>query len=242
MASAGAGLKRVSLELGGNDPAIVLEDADLDVAADGIVASAFANCGQICMAVKRVYAAAAIHDALVERIVARARAIAVGPGSAPGTQMGPIQNRMQYDKVVELLADTREAPGVRFETGGGALDGPGYFIAPTVVTGLADDARLVREEQFGPLLPILSFDSEEEAIRRANDTRFGLGGSVWSRDVVRAGRIAGRLEAGMVWVNRHGGSEPDIPFGGAKESGVGWEQGLLGLRSYMQMQVVALPA
>ena len=242
MASAAGRLKRVTLELGGNDPAIVLADADLDAAAAGIAASAFANCGQICMAVKRVYVAASIHDALVEKIAAHAARDPVGPGSAPGTQMGPIQNRMQYDKVTELLAATRETPGARFETGHEQPDGPGYFVAPTVVTGLADDARLVREEQFGPLLPILPFDDEDDAIRRANDTRFGLGGSVWSRDVERAGRLAGRLEAGMVWVNRHGGGEAGIPFGGAKESGIGWEQGLIGLRSYMQMQVMALPA
>lgn len=242
MKSAADGLKRVTLELGGNDPAIVLEDADLDVAAAGIAASAFANCGQICMAVKRVYAAAPIHDALVARIAARAAALVVGPGDAPGTQMGPIQNRMQYDKVVALLAETRAVPGARLETGAAQPKGPGYFVAPTVVTGLADEARLVREEQFGPLLPILSFMDEEEAIRRANDTRFGLGGSVWSRDAARATRVASQLEAGMVWINRHGGGEPDIPFGGAKDSGIGWEQGLLGLRSYMQMQILTVPA
>jgi acyl-CoA reductase-like NAD-dependent aldehyde dehydrogenase len=242
MASAGEGLKRVTLELGGNDAAIVREDADLDAAAAGIAASAFANCGQICMAVKRVYAAAPIHDALVERIATRAAAIRYGPGNVPGTEMGPIQNRMHYDKVRDLIAHTRADPAARFETGADQPDGPGYFVAPTVVTGLGDDARLVREEQFGPVLPILSFEDEEEATRRANDSDVGLGGSVWSRDLARAAEMAGRIDSGMVWINRHGGSDPDTPFGGAKDSGIGWEQGVLGLRSYMQMQVMAVPA
>lgn len=242
MAAAAEGLKRVTLELGGNDPAIVLADADLDAAADGIAASAFANCGQICMAVKRVFVADAVHDALVDRFAERARAIRVGPGDMPGVTMGPIQNRVQYDRVQSLINATRRDPSARFVTGGDPIQSSGYFIAPAVVTGLADEAPLVMEEQFGPVLPVLRFRDEAEAIRRANGTRFGLGASLWSRDVARAAALGAGIEAGMVWINRHGGSEADVPFGGMKQSGIGREQGLIGLHGYMEAQAFTIPA
>jgi acyl-CoA reductase-like NAD-dependent aldehyde dehydrogenase len=241
MAEAGHGLKRATLELGGNDPAIVLDDADLDVAAAGIAGSAFANCGQICMAVKRVYVAASLHDALVERIAERARAIRIGPGHLPDIDMGPLQNRAQFEKVSSLIEATRTRPGACFVTGGTPMDGAGYFVRPAVVTGLDDAAPLVADEQFGPVLPILRFEDEEDAVRRANAGRFGLGASVWSKDVARAGRVASRIEAGSLWINQHGGSRHDVPFGGAKDSGIGHEHGVSGLRSYMQTQVVSLP-
>ena len=241
MAAAGTGLRRISLELGGNDPAIVLDDADLDVAARGIAASAYANCGQICMAVKRVYTHEAIHDDLVERLTALVRAIRVGPGSEAGVTMGPIQNHMQYERVLGLIAATRAVPGARFVTGGEVLPGGGYFVTPALVTGLPDDARLVAEEQFGPVLPVLRFSTTTDAVHRANATRYGLGASIWSRDLARASRLAGQIEAGMVWINRHGGNEAGLPFGGVKDWGIGREQGLLGLRSYMEAQTVAIP-
>jgi acyl-CoA reductase-like NAD-dependent aldehyde dehydrogenase len=242
MASAGEGLKRVTLELGGNDPAIVLADADLDLAAAGIVRSAFANCGQICMAVKRVYVADALFQPFVAKVTMLAEAIKIGPGCDPASRMGPLQNKMQFDKVTELIARTRETPGATFHTGGEPVGEPGYFVRPAIVTGLADDAALVTEEQFGPVLPILRFDDVDHAVRRANATRLGLSASVWSADVERAAAIARRIDAGTVWVNRHGGGEADVPFGGAKDSGIGREQGLYGLRSYMEMQIVTVPA
>lgn len=240
--SAAHTFKRVTLELGGNDPAIVLPDADIEAAADGIARSAFANCGQICMAVKRVFVPRALHDALVEALAVRAGRIEVGPGTAPAATMGPLQNRMQFDKVAGLLDEVRATPGARIVTGGTVTREGGYFVQPTIVTGLADEAPLVREEQFGPVLPVLAYDEVDEAIARANATRFGLGASLWTRDVAAAETLAGRIEAGSVWINRHGGNGKDVPFGGAKHSGYGREQGLVGLQSYMEMQVVAVPS
>jgi acyl-CoA reductase-like NAD-dependent aldehyde dehydrogenase len=241
LASAAATLKRVTLELGGNDPAIVLEDADLDVAAAGIARSGFYNAGQICMAVKRIYAAASIHDALVERLKEKVSALKVGPGDTPGMDMGPIQNRMQYDKVVSLLDDALADPRAIVVTGGGVRHGEGYFIEPTLITGLNETNALVREEQFGPVIPILKFDSVDDAVARANATRFGLGASVWGRDLDRATDVAARLDAGTVWINRHGINESDVPFGGFKESGYGREHGVFGGRSYMELQVISRP-
>lgn len=240
--SAAGTFKRVTLELGGNDPAIVLPDADIEAAADGIARSAFANCGQICMAVKRVFVPRTIHDALVEALAVRAMRIEVGPGTAPATVMGPLQNRMQFDKVAGLLDAVRATPGAHIVTGGAVAKDGGYFVQPTIVAGLADDAPLVREEQFGPVLPILVYDEVDEAIARANATRFGLGASLWTRDVAAAEALAGRIEAGSIWINRHGGNAKDVPFGGAKHSGYGREQGVVGLQSYMEMQVVAAPS
>jgi len=234
-------LKRVTLELGGNDPALVLADADVEKSADGIARSAFSNCGQICMAVKRVYVAAPLYEQMVEALVKRAEAIPYGPGNQQGVRMGPIQNAMQYNKVKSVIDRTRADPSARFETGGALPEGPGYFVPPTIVTGLSEDAPLVSEEQFGPVLPVLRFEDEEDAIARANNTRFGLGASVWSADVARAASVGERLEAGQVWINRHGGNPAHVPFGGAKESGLGREHGVEGLRAYMEMQVVSLP-
>ncbi|MCW2381069.1 MULTISPECIES: aldehyde dehydrogenase family protein [unclassified Sphingobium] len=241
MASAAGTFKRITLELGGNDPAIVLPDADVEATAEGIARSAFANCGQVCMAIKRVFVHRALYPAMVEALARRAAAIRVGPGTDPQSQMGPIQNRMQFEKVLALLDGVRATPGAQILTGGERLPGPGYFVMPTVVAGLDDAAPLVREEQFGPVLPVLAFDEIEDVIRRANATEFGLGASVWTADTDGGGAIARQLEAGMVWVNRHGGNGRDVPFGGAKHSGYGREQGVLGMQSYMEMQAVTIP-
>ncbi|QNA86535.1 aldehyde dehydrogenase family protein [Sphingomonas sp. So64.6b] len=242
MASAAATLKRITLELGGNDATLVLDDADLDAAAAGIARSGFYNCGQICMAIKRVYVADAVHDALLDKLVIAVGKLKVGPGSQPGMDMGPIQNRVQYDKVRAYLTDAVARPGAQVLLGGQVPEGDGYFIQPTLIAGLADDAPLVCEEQFGPVLPVLSFASVDDAVTRANDSRFGLGASVWSRDEARAKAVADRLMAGTVWINRHGLNESDVPFGGMKESGYGREHGVLGIRSYQELQVVSRPA
>jgi acyl-CoA reductase-like NAD-dependent aldehyde dehydrogenase len=239
--SAAGTLKRVTLELGGNDATLVLDDADLDAAAAGIARSAFFNCGQICMAIKRVYVAESVRDALLERLVEKVSALKVGPGTEPGKDMGPIQNRIQFDKVTAYLSEAVARPGATVLTGGRVLEGKGYFIEPTIIAGLADDAPLVCEEQFGPVLPVLTFASVDEAVARANDSRFGLGASVWSADADRARDVAGRLMAGTVWINRHGLNESDVPFGGMKESGFGREHGVLGIRSYQELQVVSRP-
>jgi acyl-CoA reductase-like NAD-dependent aldehyde dehydrogenase len=241
LASAAGTLKRVTLELGGNDATLVLEDADLDKAAAGIARSSFFNSGQICMAIKRVYVAESVRDALLERLVAKVEALKVGPGTEPGTDMGPIQNEVQFDKVKAYLEDAVARPGANVLTGGSVRGGEGYFIEPTIITGLSEDVPLVREEQFGPVLPVLTFASVDEAVARANDTRFGLGASVWSRDEAQAREVAGRLMAGTVWINRHGLNESDVPFGGMKESGYGREHGVLGIRAYQELQVVSRP-
>jgi acyl-CoA reductase-like NAD-dependent aldehyde dehydrogenase len=241
MASAAGTLKRVTLELGGNDATLVLEDADLDAAAAGIARSGFYNCGQICMAIKRVYVAESVRDALLEKLIARVSALKVGPGTEPGTDMGPLQNRPQYEKVKAYLEDAVGRPGAEVVTGGSVIAGEGYFIQPTIILGLTEDVPLVSEEQFGPVLPVLTFGSVDEAVSRANDTRFGLGASVWSKDEARARDIAGRLMAGTVWINRHGLNESDVPFGGMKESGYGREHGVLGIRAYQELQVISRP-
>lgn len=241
MASASTTLKRITLELGGNDAALVLDDADLDVVAAGLARSAFYNSGQICMATKRVYVADSLHDALVDRLAQAVEQHRLGDGMDPASTLGPLQNAVQFDKVKAYLQDALNQDGATLRTGGVTSEDGGYFITPTLITGLSDEARLVQEEQFGPVLPILRFSDIDDAIARINDSRFGLGASVWGKDQVRALSVAERLNAGTVWVNRHGVNESEVPFGGMKDSGYGREHGLLGMRSYMELQVISLP-
>ena len=179
MASAAGTLKRVTLELGGNDAAIVLEDVDVAAVAKKLFFAATVNSGQVCMAVKRIYAHEKIYDALCAALANEARGARLGNGLDPATTLGPIQNRRQFDRVLELKEDARAAGGTLIE-GDPALTGEGYFVTPTVVTGLAENSRLVSEEQFGPVFPVMKFSNVDDAIARANDTRFGLAGSVWS--------------------------------------------------------------
>ena len=239
LASASATLKRVTLELGGNDPAIVMGDVDPETVAKKIFFASFVNSGQVCMAIKRIYAHESIYEQLCAALVDEAKKAKVGSGLDPSTELGPLQNKMQYDKVVGLIADTKRA-GATFLAGGEIPSGPGYFLPPTLVTDVADDSRLVQEEQFGPIVPILKFSDVEDALRRANDTRYGLSGSVWSKDVQRATEIAARLEVGTAWVNQHRTTSAFVPFGGAKESGLGRQYSALGLKSYMEPEVVSV--
>ncbi|WP_346775627.1 aldehyde dehydrogenase family protein [Sphingomonas sp. G-3-2-10] len=237
MASGAANLKRLTLELGGNDAAIVLPDADVEKIAPKIFAKAFGNSGQICAALKRLYVHDSIHDALAEKLAEMARAAVVGAGSDPATQFGPVQNRMQFD-LVRGLADDARAKGGKFLTGGEPIEGKGYFFPLSVVVDVTDGVRVVDEEQFGPILPIIRYSDPEDALARANANENGLGGSVWSSDVAAATALAMRLESGTAWVNDHASISPDAPFGGAKQSGVGTEFGLYGLEEYMQLQTV----
>jgi acyl-CoA reductase-like NAD-dependent aldehyde dehydrogenase len=245
MASAAGTLKRVTLELGGNDAAIVLDDVDPKVVAPKLFFAGFVNSGQVCMAVKRIYAHEKIYDALCEALAEEARKWKVGDGLDPATKLGPIQNRMQYEKVVGFIEDTKKAGG-KFIAGAeqpaSAASGQkqGYFVNPAIVTGLDESARLVREEQFGPVVPVLKFTDVNDAIRRANDTRYGLSGSVWSRDPERAAAIAAKLEVGTAWVNQHRATAANVPFGGAKESGIGRTYSELGLKAYMEPRVVSV--
>jgi acyl-CoA reductase-like NAD-dependent aldehyde dehydrogenase len=229
-------LKRVTLELGGNDPAIVLEDVDVRETAQAIFGNAFLNCGQVCLAVKRAYVHADIYDAMCEELANLAQAAVVDEGLQQGTQIGPIQNAMQFDKVKGFL-DAAKADG-KVIAGGEVMERAGYFIRPTIVRDVTDGDRIVDEEQFGPILPVIRFDDVEDVIARANASEYGLGGSVWSKDVARAADIASRIESGQVWVNQHVGIGPHIPMAGFKNSGLGVEQSVEGLAEYTQLQVI----
>ncbi|TMR08333.1 aldehyde dehydrogenase family protein [Nonomuraea turkmeniaca] len=241
-AAAATDLKRVTLELGGNDPAIVLEDADPGRVADDIFTGAFMNNGQLCMAIKRVYVHERRHAELVEALAARAHAARVGSGFDEGVQLGPISNRPQFDRVSELVADAIDHGAVA-AAGGQPLDRPGYFFAPTILTGAADGTRIVDEEQFGPALPVIAYRDLDEAVDRANDTPYGLTASVWTDDATRAADVASRLECGQVTVNAHGnGLRPDLPFGGHKHSGIGVTNGPWGLHRFTELQVLTGPA
>lgn len=229
-------LKRLTLELGGNDAAIVLDDADVNVVAPAIFQAATLNAGQICLAAKRVYAPASLYDALCEALAKLATEAVVDDGEKQGTQIGPIQNRAQFDKLKEFLDDAHASGSVI--AGGTALDRDGYFIAPTIVKDIGDNARLVREEQFGPILPILSYDTIEDAIARANDSEYGLGGTIWTSDPERAIAVALKIDTGTVWINKHLDLPFDVPFGGAKQSGFGAELGREGLEEFTQSKIV----
>lgn len=236
-ASATKDLKRMTLELGGNDPAIVLADADVDEIADRIFWSSFTNCGQVCNAIKRVYAPSSLRDDLAEALAERARTVKVGDGMAEGTQIGPLNNRPQFDRVRDLVGEAL-ASGASALAGGSEIEGSGNFFAPTVLVDAPEDGRLVAEEQFGPALPIIEYDRIEDAIERANSTHFGLSASVWSNDLDRAADVAAELECGTSWVNTHMAAAPHQPFGGTKWSGVGRENGLLGLMEFTEPQIV----
>jgi acyl-CoA reductase-like NAD-dependent aldehyde dehydrogenase len=236
-AAAAPDLKRITLELGGNDPAIVLDDADVDAVADGIFWSSFANAGQICSAIKRVYAPRSLHGALVDALADRARAVKVGDGTEKGTQLGPVTTRPQLDRVRELVQEALSRGG-RAAAGGAPLEGPGNFFAPTVLTDVEDGFRIVDEEQFGPVLPVVAYRDLEDAVAAANGTHFGLDASVWSADPERATRVARRLECGTTWINTHLMQGPGQPFGGAKWSGIGVENGPWGLAGFYELQTV----
>jgi acyl-CoA reductase-like NAD-dependent aldehyde dehydrogenase len=238
MQSAAGSLKRITLELGGNDAAIVLPDIDVEEVAPKIFATAMLNNGQTCAALKRLYVHEDVYDPLCDALAAIASSVTTGDGSGD-VDFGPIQNRMQYERVQELAADAK-ASGATFLTGGEAAAGPGYFYPVTIVKDIADDTRLVQEEPFGPILPVLKYSDVEDALQRANDNPNGLGGSVWSSDVARATELAGRLECGSAWVNNHCMIQPDAPFGGVKESGIGVEFGRYGLEEYTSIQTLQI--
>jgi acyl-CoA reductase-like NAD-dependent aldehyde dehydrogenase len=235
--SAAPDLKRVTLELGGNDPAIVLDDADPATVSKAIFSGAFNNNGQVCSAIKRVYVPESMYDDVVQGLAAEANAIKVGDGTDADSQLGPINNRPQFERVQELVGDAL-AHGAKAAAGGGVMDRPGYFFEPTILSGLSDGSRIVDEEQFGPALPVISYRDIDDVVERANATHFGLSGSVWGGDEDRAAAVAGRLECGTAWVNTHLALAPQQPFGGFKWSGVGVENGPWGLAEFTEVQVV----
>lgn len=236
MASAAETIKRITLELGGNDAGIVLDDADPKKAAPAIFAGAFMNAGQVCLALKRLYVHESIYDAMCDELAKLANEAVVDDGLKQGAQIGPLQNRMQYEKVKGFLEDARKDG--RIIAGGEVPDRPGFFIRPTIVRDIADGSRVVDEEQFGPILPVIKYSDPEDALARANASPYGLGASVWSSNMDRAYDIAGRMEAGTVWVNKHLDFGPNIPFGGAKMSGLGVEFAEEGLAEFTQVFVI----
>ena len=237
MGSSAETLKRLTLELGGNDAGIVLPDADPKQIAEGIFWGAFINTGQTCAALKRLYVHDSIHDEVCRELVALAENMPMGDGLDEKNVLGPIQNEMQFKRVVELVEDAK-ANGGRVLTGGVPTAGPGYFYPITFVADVDHGVRLVDEEQFGPVLPIIRYSDLDTIIDKANDNPHGLGGSVWSKDVQKARELAQKLECGSAWVNKHGAIQPNAPFGGVKSSGIGVEFGEEGLKEYTTVQTV----
>jgi aldehyde dehydrogenase (NAD+) len=237
MRSAAATLKRVTLELGGNDPAIVMPDVDVPSVVPQLFWGAFLNSGQLCLATKRLYIHEAIYQPVVEALVEFSKTVKVGDGRQPDVQLGPIQNRPQYARVLALIEAARNQR-LKFVTGAKPLDGPGYFVPVTMIDQPPDDSPVVTEEAFGPLLPLLKFRHIDEAINRANNTPYGLGASVWTRDETLAQQIAARLECGTVWINEIHYTMPNAAFAGHKQSGLGVENGIEGLLEYTAPQTV----
>ncbi|MBV2355243.1 aldehyde dehydrogenase family protein [Streptomyces sp. J2-1] len=239
-AAAAGSLARVTLELGGNDAAVLLDDVAVEAVADRLFWAAFRNCGQVCMAVKRVYVPARLHSEVVEALAQRATSVVVGPGLDPDTRLGPVNNAPQLARV-EQLTRRALADGARTAAGGHRIDGPGHFFAPTILTGVPPDSPVVTGEQFGPVLPVLPYRTLDEAVDAANGTGFGLGGSVWGTDLDRAEAVADRLECGTAWINHHAELSLAQPFAGIKDSGVGVAGGPWGFYGNLRPFVVHRP-
>ncbi|MCB4458003.1 aldehyde dehydrogenase family protein [Leisingera sp. McT4-56] len=238
MRSAAETMKRLTLELGGNDAGIVLPDVDPKQIAEGLFWGAFINGGQTCAALKRLYVHDSVYDDVCKELAEFARNIEVGDGMLEESIIGPVQNKVQYDKVSELVEDAKKVGGKVLLGGKAQHKGPGHFYPLTLIADLDNGTRLVDEEQFGPVLPIIRYSDVDEVIKRANDNPNGLGGSVWSRDSSKAKEVACQLECGSVWINKHGAIQPNAPFGGVKASGIGVEFAKEGLEEYTDIQVV----
>lgn len=240
-ATAAAHLKRVSLELGGKSPHVVFDDADLDKAARSVITGIFSASGQSCMAGSRLLVQETIHDAFVERLLNLIRGAKAGDPANPETQIGPVSTKPQFEKVLSYLAIAK-AEGAHCAAGGRALTGEGYgagqFIEPTIFTGVTNDMRIAQEEVFGPVLAVIKFRDEEDAIRIANDIRFGLAAGVWTKDLRRAMLMTDQLKAGTIWVNNYRATSYTTPFGGFKDSGIGREGGIDAVKNYMEAKSV----
>ncbi|MHA6694959.1 aldehyde dehydrogenase family protein [Homoserinimonas sp. A520] len=240
MRSAAETLTKVHFELGGNDPAIVLDDTDLDVTVEKIVAGTYRRAGQVCFAIKRVYVPKRLAADFNERLLARVAGITIGHGLDQDAAMGPVNSKLQYDKL-SALHGRLVASGADVRMGGSKLSpgdwGNGYYLQPSVVLGAQPDDEIVAIEQFGPILPIVEYENEEEAVAMANGTEYGLGASVWSGDIERAVAFSSRIEAGMTFINGHGLTQlgrKQVPFGGVKQSGFGWENSPHGIHEYVE--------
>ena len=240
MEGAARDLKRITLELGGNDASIVLPDADVEKVAEQLFWSSFSNAGQVCIAAKRIYIHEDIYDDLSKAIADYAKGVTVGDGSQQGTGVGPIQNRKQFERVCELIQDAKDN-GYNFLTGGDTdPSGTGYYVPITILDNPPEDARIVAEEQFGPVMPLMKFATVDEAIERANASEYGLAGAIWSKDTDAAVEIAEQLETGTVWINEFMHLSPFAPFGGHKQSGFGAEYGIDGLKEFTYPQVITV--
>jgi acyl-CoA reductase-like NAD-dependent aldehyde dehydrogenase len=237
MASSAATLKRVTLELGGNDAAIVLPDIDIHETVEKLFWAAFRNNGQICMAAKRVYVHRDVYKPLMTALVVYAKTIRVGDGAEPGTRLGPLQNLPQYQRVLDLIEDSK-ANGYRFALAADPPTDGGYFVPPTIIDNPPEDSRIVQEEQFGPIMPLIVFDDIDDVVDRANASQYGLCASIWSGDADKALEIGSRLQAGTIWVNEAHYLSPYAPFGGHKQSGLGIEGSKEVLLEYTNAQTI----
>jgi acyl-CoA reductase-like NAD-dependent aldehyde dehydrogenase len=237
MKSASDTLKRLTLELGGNDAAIVLDDVDVKAVACKIFNLAFMNSGQLCMSIKRIYVQSSIYEAMCDELGRLAREARVGDGQDASTQFGPVQNKRQYEAIKRVLED---APKFGRVIAGGNAWGPGYFIAPTIIRDIKEGNWVVDEEIFGPVRAVMKFDTVDEVIERANASPYGIGASVWTSDIEKGAQIASRMESVSSWVNQHFAVAPHIPFGGVKQSGFGIEFGIEGVHAYTSAQSVVV--
>jgi succinate-semialdehyde dehydrogenase/glutarate-semialdehyde dehydrogenase len=237
-----ASLKEVHLELGGSDPMIVWKDADVGKTVEGAIRGRFYNAGQTCTAVKRLYVHEEIADEFIPVLKRRMEALRVGDGSNPAVDMGPLTGKISLERIEALVSETREERQGKIMTGGKRLTGAGYnggfFYGPTLVTEPIPGCPLLREETFGPVLPVMTIPDLDTAIAEANSTRYGLGASVWTRDISVIKQVFSAVQAGVIWVNRHLTLPPEVPFGGVKDSGIGRENGLQAYRSYTRTKAL----
>lgn len=241
MSHAARDLKKVTLELGGKSPIIIFDDADIENALNAALVANFYSTGQVCSNGTRVFVQKGIYNKFVERIAVRAAAIRIGDPFDPQTQMGPLVSREHYNKVCSYMALAKSSKARHLCGGDTVAEGElanGLFVTPAIFADCDDDMEFVRDEVFGPLMSVLSFDSEEEALTRANATRFGLAGAVFTQDFNRAHRVANRIQAGIVWINDYNVTPPEVPFGGFKQSGIGRENGLQAIEHYTQVKTI----